>query len=56
MSQLAVNPEAVAAASQGNMQDFMKALEKNEGSSKDDDKEKKDEKKDDKDDDHMQTD
>ncbi|XP_968223.2 proteasomal ubiquitin receptor ADRM1 [Tribolium castaneum] len=57
VSQLAVNPEAVAAAAQGNMQDFMKALEKTEGnSSKEEDKEKKGEKKEDKDDDHMQTD
>lgn len=29
VSQLAVNPEAVAAATQGNMQEFVKALEKN---------------------------
>ncbi|XP_044264676.1 proteasomal ubiquitin receptor ADRM1 isoform X1 [Tribolium madens] len=57
VSQLAVNPEAVAAAAQGNMQDFMKALEKNEDNSpKDEDKEKKSEKKEDKDDDQMQTD
>ena len=28
MSQLSVNPEAVAAAAQGNMQEFVKALEK----------------------------
>lgn len=28
VSQLAVNPEAVAAAAQGNMQEFVKALEK----------------------------
>lgn len=30
VSQLAVNPEAVAAAAQGNMHDFVKALEKTE--------------------------
>lgn len=47
VSQLAVNPEAVAAATQGNMQEFVKALEKNnsEGGSstkKKDESEKKD--------------
>ncbi|KAI4467901.1 adhesion regulating membrane glycoprotein [Holotrichia oblita] len=31
VSQLAVNPEAIAAAAQGNMQDFLKALEKTDG-------------------------
>ncbi|XP_063921559.1 proteasomal ubiquitin receptor ADRM1-like [Zophobas morio] len=59
VSQLAVNPEAVAAAAQGNMQDFVKALEKNEatGSKEESDKDKKEEKKDDKDDDqNMQLD
>lgn len=64
VSQLAVNPEAVAAASQGNMQDFVKALQKAQekkdgsgsgGSKKDEDKEKsKDGKKDD--DEEMQLD
>lgn len=34
VSQLAVNPDAVAAAAQGNMQDFVKALEKGESSPK----------------------
>ncbi|CAH1976086.1 unnamed protein product [Acanthoscelides obtectus] len=62
VSQLAVNPEAVAAAAQGNMQDFVKALEKSSSSTstqsekdKDADKKntKKDEKKDD-DDEQMQ--
>ncbi|RZC39818.1 proteasomal ubiquitin receptor ADRM1 [Asbolus verrucosus] len=54
VSQLAVNPEAVAAAAQGNMQDFMRALEKNEenSSKEESEKEKKDAKKEDKDDDH----
>lgn len=40
VSQLAVNPEAVAAASQGNMQDFVKALEKSSGGGSKDDKNK----------------
>ncbi|KAJ8951230.1 hypothetical protein NQ318_010258 [Aromia moschata] len=61
VSQLAVNPEAVAAAAQGNMQDFVKALEKGgssaEGGSSDkkDKEAKKDNKKDD-DDEQMQLD
>ncbi|XP_076259057.1 proteasomal ubiquitin receptor ADRM1 homolog [Rhynchophorus ferrugineus] len=61
VSQLAVNPEAVAAAASGNMQEFVKALEKNSGSSsetnnKDKNKgAKKDTKKDD-DDEEMQLD
>ncbi|VEN50846.1 unnamed protein product, partial [Callosobruchus maculatus] len=64
VSQLAVNPEAVAAAAQGNMQDFVKALEKSNSSTstsaqsekdKDADKStKKDDKKDD--DEEMQLD
>nr|CAH7742286.1 unnamed protein product [Callosobruchus chinensis] len=63
VSQLAVNPEAVAAAAQGNMQDFVKALEKTSPTStsaqsekdKDADKStKKDDKKDD--DEEMQLD
>ncbi|XP_018562043.1 proteasomal ubiquitin receptor ADRM1 homolog isoform X1 [Anoplophora glabripennis] len=58
VSQLAVNSEAVAAASQGNMQGFVKALEKGnsaEGSSSSEksDKDKKKDKKDDKDDDEQ---
>lgn len=54
VSQLSVNSDAVAAATQGNMQEFMKALEKEESSSSKDEpeKDKKEEKKDDKDDDH----
>jgi 26S proteasome regulatory subunit N13 len=61
VSQLSVNSDAVAAATQGNMQEFMKALEKDESSSSKDEsssskdepeKDKKEEKKDDKDDDH----
>jgi 26S proteasome regulatory subunit N13 len=54
VSQLSVNSDAVAAATQGNMQEFMKALEKDESSSLKDEpeKDKKEEKKDDKDDDH----
>lgn len=60
VSQLAVNPDAVAAAAQGNMQDFIKALEKSAANSSsntpDKDKEtKKDDKKDD-DDEQMQLD
>lgn len=60
VSQLAVNPEAVAAAAQGNMQEFVKALEKNasdgnasdaSGNKKDDKEKPKEEKKDGKDDD-----
>lgn len=57
VSQLAVNPEAVAAATQGNMRDFVKALEKNSGASGvnpsegGDKKEEKKEKKEKKDDD-----
>nr|CAI5849462.1 unnamed protein product [Callosobruchus analis] len=63
VSQLAVNPEAVAAAAQGNMQDFVKALEKSSSTStsaqSEKDKEadkstKKDDKKDD--DEEMQLD
>lgn len=59
VSQLAVNPEAVAAASQGNMQEFVKALqkaqEKKDGKKDDDNKDKpKDGKKDD--DEEMQLD
>lgn len=57
VSQLAVNPEAVAAASQGNMQDFVKALQKaqeKKDGTKDDDKKSKDGKKDD--DEEMQLD
>lgn len=54
VSQLAVNPEAVAAAAQGNMQNFIKALEKSDdGKPKEEtNKEKKGDKKDDKDDDN----
>lgn len=60
VSQLSVNPDAVAAAAQGNMQDFIKALEKsaaNTSSNKPekDKSTKKDEKKDD-DDEQMQLD
>lgn len=61
VSQLAVNPEAVAAAASGNMQEFVKALEKsstaNSDSSKDKDSKgtKKDNKKDE-DDEEMQLD
>lgn len=56
VSQLAVNPEAVAAATQGNMREFVRALERNTAASgtdadKDDKKKaeaaKKDPKKDD---------
>lgn len=43
VSQLAVNPEAVAAATQGNMQEFVKALEKNSGESSSSDGKKKEE-------------
>ncbi|XP_050312749.1 proteasomal ubiquitin receptor ADRM1 homolog isoform X2 [Anthonomus grandis grandis] len=55
VSQLAVNPDAVAAASSGNMQEFVKALEKSSTEAKEKDKTpKKDEKKkDDKDDDEQ---
>lgn len=58
VSQLAVNSEAVAAASQGNMQGFVKALEKGNsaegsGSPEKSDKDKKQDKKDDKDDDEQ---
>ncbi|CAG9813474.1 unnamed protein product [Phaedon cochleariae] len=55
VSQLAVNPEAVAAAAQGNMADFVKALEKStshtEGASSENKEQsvKKDDKKDDED-------
>ncbi|CAG9763705.1 unnamed protein product [Ceutorhynchus assimilis] len=59
VSQLAVNPDAVAAAASGNMQDFVKALEKSSAdAAKDKDKNKeakKDTKKDD-DDEEMQLD
>lgn len=60
VSQLSVNPEAVAAASQGNMQEFVKALqkaqEKKDGKKDDETKEKpKDGKKND-DDEEMQLD
>lgn len=61
VSQLAVNPEAVAAAASGNMQDFVKALEKAGSTSSDSAKDKdnktakKDSKKDD-DDEEMQLD
>lgn len=61
VSQLAVNPEAVAAAASGNMQDFVKALEKSGSPSSDTSKDKnakgtkKDDKKDD-DDEEMQLD
>lgn len=56
VSQLAVNPEAIAAAAQGNMQDFLKALEKpgstgssanNSGDKERDKSTKKEDKKDD---------
>lgn len=58
MSQLAVNPDAVAAAAQGNMQDFVKALEKGTsseggGSLENSDKDKAKDKKEDKDDDEQ---
>lgn len=68
VSQLAVNPEAVAAANQGNLQDFVKALEKasvsdasgseTDAGNKDKNKPaaKKDDKKKDDDDEHMQLD
>lgn len=61
VSQLAVNPEAVAAAASGNMQDFVKALEKS-GTTPDSDKDKdnkstkKDNNKKDEDDEEMQLD
>lgn len=59
VSQLAVNPEAVAAASQGNMQEFVKALqkaqEKKENKKDDDNKDKSKEGKKD-DDEEMQLD
>ncbi|KAK4884350.1 hypothetical protein RN001_000621 [Aquatica leii] len=45
VSQLSVNPEAVAAASQGNMADFVKALEKSNKESADQSSENKDAKK-----------
>lgn len=50
VSQLAVNPEAVAAAAQGNMQEFVKALEKSttsggKGTEKDKEKDNKGDKK-----------
>lgn len=35
MSQLSVNPDAVSAATQGNMAEFVKALEKDTGSASD---------------------
>ncbi|CAH0550639.1 unnamed protein product [Brassicogethes aeneus] len=57
VSQLAVNPDAVAAASEGNMQDFVKALEKSatEGTAASEkEKSSKDDKKDD--DEQMQLD
>ncbi|XP_060529044.1 proteasomal ubiquitin receptor ADRM1 homolog isoform X2 [Cylas formicarius] len=58
VSQLAVNPDAVAAAASGNMQEFVKALEKtnpseNTANAVEKDKENKSEKKDDKDDDEQ---
>lgn len=61
VSQLAVNPDAVAAAAQGNMQDFIKALEKSAANTSSDkpDKDKstkKDDKKDNDDDEQMQLD
>lgn len=63
VSQLAVNPEAVAAAAQGNMQEFVKALEKSTtaaggNNSKGNDKDNKPPPKDDKknDDEDMQLD
>ncbi|XP_044745864.1 proteasomal ubiquitin receptor ADRM1-like [Coccinella septempunctata] len=57
VSQLSVNSEAVAAASQGNMQEFVKALEKSTADSGDAKKEDKQENtKDDKDDEKMQLD
>lgn len=63
VSKLSVNPEAVAAASHGNMADFVKALEKSgseESSSKDEKKEDKNKRKnegdDDEDDEGMQLD
>lgn len=45
VSQLAVNAEAVAAASQGNMRDFVRALEKNTAAAKPGETSEKDEKK-----------
>lgn len=57
VSQLSVNSEAVAAASEGNMQEFVKALEKNDADSGDAKKDNKQEnRKDDKDDEKMQLD
>lgn len=57
VSQLAVNSEAVAAASQGNMQEFVKALEKSSADSGDAKKEdKQDKPTDEKDDEKMQLD
>ncbi|XP_066245291.1 proteasomal ubiquitin receptor ADRM1 homolog isoform X2 [Euwallacea similis] len=62
VSQLAVNPEAVAAAASGNMQDFVKALEKNNTGAnssqgnKEDKKDNKEDKKKDDDDEEMQLD
>ncbi|CAH1111388.1 unnamed protein product [Psylliodes chrysocephalus] len=62
VSQLSVNPDAVAAAAQGNMADFVKALEKSSSEAsadKDKDKEagqKKEDKKKDDDEDQMQLD
>ncbi|XP_066138512.1 proteasomal ubiquitin receptor ADRM1 homolog [Euwallacea fornicatus] len=62
VSQLAVNPEAVAAAASGNMQDFVKALEKNNSGAnssqgnKEDKKDNKEDKKKDDDDEEMQLD
>ncbi|KAH1014773.1 hypothetical protein HUJ05_012600 [Dendroctonus ponderosae] len=53
VSQLAVNPEAVAAAASGNMQEFVKALEKADAKEK---AESKDESKKKDDDDEMQLD
>lgn len=54
MSQLSVNPDAVSAATQGNMADFVKALEKETGAASDEpeketkaEPKKKDDKKDD---------
>lgn len=35
MSQLSVNPDAVSAATQGNMAEFVKALEKDTGAASD---------------------
>lgn len=45
VSQLAVNAEAVAAASQGNMRDFVRALEKNAAAAKPGESSEKEEKK-----------